>query len=123
MNVKCCFQIWEKKSVKRQVIDLQTKHSDWEFLPFGPNDEKGQPTPPLHADFAMRAYGGKIGEIKTDGLSELRPKSWHWFKSNIDITQLIDRFSQLDYSNSLNTARQNSMGKGELVHLYQMKKN
>lgn len=123
MNVKCCFQIWEKKSVKRQVIDLQTKHSDWEFLPFGPNDEKGQPTPPLHADFAMRAYGGKIGEIKTDGLSELRPKSWHWFKSNIDITQLIDRFSQLDYSNSLNTARQNSMGKGELVHLYEMKKN
>ena len=118
MNVKCCFQIWERKSVKRQIIDLQTKHSDWEFLPFGPNDEKGQPTPPLHADFAMRAYGGKIGEIKTDGLSELRPKSWHWFKSNIDKTYLIDRFSNLDYSNSLNTARQNSMGKGELVHLY-----
>jgi hypothetical protein len=118
MNVKCCFQIWERKSVKRQMIDLHTTHSDWKFLGFGPNDKKGQPTPPLHADFAMRAYGGKIGEIKTDGLSELRPKSWHWFKSNIDKTELIDRFSHLDYSNSLNTARQNSMGRGELVHLY-----
>ena len=66
----------------------------------------------------MRAYGGKIGEIKIDGLNELRPKSWHWIKSNIDKSELILRFNQLDYSNSLNTARQNSMGRGELVSLY-----
>jgi len=31
---------------------------------------------------------------------------------------LIERFAKLDYSNSVNTARQNSMGKGELVSLY-----
>ena len=66
----------------------------------------------------MRAYGGNIGEIKTDDLDKLRPKSWHWFKSNIDKKILINRFKQLDYSNSLNTARQNSMGRGELVALY-----
>lgn len=118
MMVKCCFQIWEKKSIKREMIDLPTEHSDWEFLKFGPNDDKGQPTPPLHADFAMRAYGGKIGEIKTIGLNDLRPKSWHWFKAKIDKTELIKRFGYLDYSNSLNTARQNSMGRGELVSLY-----
>ena len=118
MMVKCCFQIWEKKTTKRPIIDLPTKHEDWEFLGFGPNDEKGQPTPPVGADFAMRAYGGKIGEIKIDGLNELRPKSWHWIKSNIDKSELILRFNQLDYSNSLNTARQNSMGRGELVSLY-----
>jgi len=118
MMVKCCFQIWEKKAIKREIVDLQTTHSDWEFLKFGPNDEKGQPTPPLDADFAMRAYGGKIGEIKKDGLNELRPKSWHWFKANIDKTELMNRFRHLDYSNSLNTARQNSMGRGELVSLY-----
>ena len=116
--VKCCFQIWEKKNVKRQKVDLSTTHPDWEFVKLGPNDEKGQPTPPIHVDFAMRAYGGKIGEIKTDGLTELRPKSWHWFRANIDKTELIYRFNQLDYSNSVNTARQNSMGKGELVCLY-----
>lgn len=118
MMVKCCFQIWEKKTIKRPIIYLPTTHTDWDFLGFGPNNEKGQPTPPLNADFAMRAYGGKIGEIKTTGLHKLRPKSWHWFKSNINKTELINRFSHLDYSNSLNTARQNSMGKSELVGLY-----
>ena len=118
MMVKCCFQIWEKKETKRKFIDLSTTHPDWEFLKLGPIDSNGQPTPPLTADFAMRAYGGKIGEIKMDGLNKLRPKSWHWFKINIDKKILIDRFTKLDYSNSSNTARQNSMGRGELVALY-----
>lgn len=118
MMVKCCFQIWEKKKVERPYIELQTKHKDWDFLSFGPLDTRGQPTPPQGADFAIRAYGGKIGEIKTKDLNELRPKSWHWIKSKIDKDVLIDRFNQLDYSDSLNTARQNSMGKGELVKLY-----
>ena len=118
MSVKCCFQIWEKKENKRELVELPKIHNDWEFLKLGKRDSKGQPTPPLNADFALRAYGGKIGEIKTDGLNELRPKSWHWFKSNIDKNILIDRLTKLDYSNSINTARQNSMGRAELVALY-----
>jgi len=120
MAVKCCFQIWERRTEQRPFVELPTKHADWTFLPFGPIDDNGQPTPPNGADFAMRAYGGKIGEIKKTELQVLRPKSWHWFSSNIDTDVLISRFQQLDYSNSLNTARQNSMGRAELVHLYQM---
>jgi len=118
MTVKCCFQIWEKKEIERDIIDLPKKHEDWDFLSLGPTDDKGQPTPPHGADFALRAYGGKIGQIEKDKLNELRPKSWHWIKSNIDKDELINRFTQLDYSDSLNTARQNSMGQGELVRLY-----
>jgi hypothetical protein len=118
MMVKCCFQIWEKKNIERPVVDLPIVHSDWEFLKMGENDEKGQPTPPDNADFALRAYGGTIGEIKTIELNKLRPKSWHWCKANIDKNELIRRLSLLDYSNSMNTARQNSMGKAELVSLY-----
>lgn len=119
MMVKCCFQIWEKNENKiRPNIILETKHDDWEFLSYGPKDERNQPTPPKNADFALRAYGGKIGEIKTENLHLLRPKSWHWIKSNIEMNELITRFEKLDYSNSLNTARQNSMGRGELVLLY-----
>ena len=105
MMVKCCFQVWEKKDTKRQLSNLPTTHTDWEFLKLGLNDTNGQPTSPLTADFAMRAYGGNIGEIKTGGLHNLRPKSWHWFKVNIDKNILIDRFNKLDYSNSLNTRR------------------
>jgi len=120
MMVKCCFQIWEKRKDLRPIIKLDTTHTDWDFLPFGPLDDKGQPTPPDGADFSIRAYGGKCGEIKytEEELKTLRPKSWHWIKSRINKDILISRFNILDYSNSLNTARQNSMGKGELVSLY-----
>lgn len=117
MMVKCCFQIWERKTTPRLKVVLSTKHIDWDFLPFGPNDGNGQPTPPDGADFALRAYGGKIGDIKIE-MADLRPKSWHWIKSKIDKNILMDNFKKLDYSNSLNTARQNSMGRGELVQLY-----
>jgi hypothetical protein len=116
--VKCCFQIWEKKETERPFINLPTTHTDFKFLKLGPLDTTGQPTPPLNADFAMRAYGGHIGEIKTEELNKLTAKNWHWFKLNIDKHILIDRFNQLDYSNSLNTAIQNSMGRAELVALY-----
>lgn len=120
MMVKCCFQIWKKRSESRTIIKLDTTHPDWDFLPFGSIDDKGQPTPPDGADFAIRAYGGKCGEIKDDihELKTLRPKSWHWIKCKINKDVLISRFNMMDYSNSLNTARQNSMGKGELVALY-----
>lgn len=120
MMVKCCFQIWEKRKEPRPIIKLDTTHIDWDFLPFGPLDHKGQPTPPDGADFAIRAYGGKCGEIKDteEELKKLRPKSWHWIKSRINKDVLISRFNMMDYSNSLNTARQNSIGKGELVALY-----
>lgn len=118
MVAKCCFQIWEKRDVSRLLVELPTKHDDWDFLAFGPLDDHGQPTPPTGADFAIRAYGGKIGVIETNSLDTLRPKSWHWIKCNVNKKVLINRFSQLDYSDSLNTARQNSMGRGELVRLY-----
>jgi len=118
MMVKCCFQIWEKREEKREFHDLPTSHIDWDFIDFGPKDSNGQPTPPDGADFAIRAYGGKCGEIVKINLQTLRPKSWHWIKSKIDMTLLINRFKNLNYSLSFNTARQNSIGKGELVRLY-----
>jgi hypothetical protein len=118
MMAKCCFQIWEKKSETRKLITLETEHKDWDFLSFGEKDEKGQPTPPKGADFAIRAYGGKCGEIVDSNLESLRPKSWHWIKCNINIRTLIERFKNLDYSLSQDTARQNSIGKAELVKIY-----
>ena len=117
MMAKCCFQIWERRALERTLVKLPTKHSDWEFLKLGPL-KNGQPTPPLGADFALHAYGSNCGEIKKENLETLHPKSWHWIKSNIPTETLVSRFQQLDYSISLNTARQNSIGKGELVSLY-----
>ena len=118
LNVKCCFQIWHRQNNIRPVINLEKKHDDWDFLAFGPLDKQNQPTPPNNADFAILAYGGKIGKIEKNNLNNLRPKSWHWIKCNIEEKELINRFNKLDYSNGLNTARQNSIGRGELVKLY-----
>ncbi len=118
MMAKCCFQIWEKKDISRSIVKLPTTHTDWDFLGFGPKDANGQPTPPNGADFVIRAYGGKCGEIVDMNLETLRPKSWHWIKSNIHKHTLMERFNALDYNVSLDTARQNSIGRGELVRLY-----
>ena len=121
MQAKCCFQIWEKKEKTRPFIDLPSRHKDWEFLSLGPLDTNNQPTVPKGADFAVRAYGGKCGEIKKSNLEILRPKSWHWIKTTMDPQILIKRFQGLDYSISLDTARQNSIGRKELVKLYSEK--
>lgn len=118
MAAKCCFQIWERKVHARPFIILPTTHPDWEFMRLGPKDTQGQPTPPMGADFAIRAYGGACGEIVETGLEHLCPKSWHWIAARIDRAVLCNRFQSLDYTVSQDTARQNSIGKGELVRLY-----
>lgn len=107
MMVKCCFQIWELRIQKRDIVKLPIQHLDWQFL-----------SSPKGADFALRAYGGKCGDIITENLENLTPKNWHWIKCNIDKNILIDTFKKLDFKCSLNTARQNSIGKAELVFLY-----
>lgn len=116
MSVKCCFQIWEKRNYKREKIILTTKHPDWNFINYEIDNNK--PKIPSNFDFTLLAYGGKCGEIKTDNFDNLNPKGWHFIKSNIDINKLISNFKKIDYSACNNTARQNSLGRGELVKLY-----
>ena len=123
MMAKCCFQIWERKGVSRSKTTYETVHNDWQFLEHGPKDDNNQPTPPQTADFAIRAYGGKCGEIKRTDLHVLRPKSWHWIKAKIPIERLVSNFEALDYSLSQDTARQNSIGRGELVEMYKKMHN
>ena len=117
MTSKCCFQIWVRKSEKREKVILPKKHADWEFLPFGPADARQQPTPPLGASFAMKAYGSNCGEVVTKGLKDLRPKSWHWIKCK-NPKKLIDKFNKLDYNISKDSTRQDSLGRADLVYLY-----
>jgi len=118
MDAKCCFQIWEKRFEKRAKVVLPKTHEDFHFLKWGPLDINGQPTPPIGAHFAMKAYGSNCGQIVEEGLEELRPKSWHWIVSNIDMELLKERFQQLDYSISKDTVRQDSIGQQELIMLY-----
>lgn len=120
LAAKCCFQIWERRECKRKKkIFKQTR--DFIFLKHGPKDNRNQPTPPENADFAIKAYGSNCGEIREENLEILRPKSWHWIKSNIDETLLRQRLRSLDFSISKDTVRQESIGQKELVDLYSTK--
>ena len=123
MNAKCCFQIWMKNEIPRKIISYDENHPDFVFLKLGPKDNKNQPTPPKYADFAIKAYGSNCGQINKTNLQNLRPKSWHWIKSNINIEELKIRFQNLDYSISKDTVRQDSIGKKDLIHLYKCKYN
>jgi hypothetical protein len=119
MSAKCCFQIWKKNNDEpRMKVLLNNINKDFTFLPLGDKDDKKQPTPPNNADFAIKAYGSNCGNIVTLNLDRLRPKSWHWIKSNIEIDTLIWRFNQLDFSISKDTVRQDSIGQKELIALY-----
>ena len=123
MDAKCCFQIWIKDKCERKIIKYDKTHPDFEFLKHGPKDDKKQPTVPSGADFVIKAYGSNCGEIKCDNLQILRPKSWHWIKSNIDLETLKNRFKTLDYSISKDTVRQDSIGQQEVIYLYKCKYN
>ncbi len=116
INVKCCFQIWIRTNNKRLIKKQNVKHTDWKFLHYTKDDI-------LLSDFAIRAYGGNCGEIIENNFDTLNHKGWHFIKSNINIDTLKLNFSQLDFKNSKNTARQNSLGKAELVDLYTKKYN
>ena len=120
MGVKCCFQIWEKRGRKRKKIILPKETSHWKFLSLGPKDENNQPTPPSFASFALKAYGSNCGETVSEDLDTLRPKSWHWIQCE-DPALLIKRFKTLDFSLSKDTARQDSLGRAELIWLYEQK--
>lgn len=121
MSAKCCFQIWEKRNYQRDIIKYDKTHQDFSFIKYGPKDSNNQPTPPHDADFVIKAYGSNCGHIVDTDLQKLRPKSWHWIKSHIDINTLKKRFKSLDYSMSKDTVRQESIGQQELIYLYQIK--
>ena len=57
-----------------------------------------------------------MAPIVDTNLTLLRPKSWHWIKSNIDINELKNRFNSLDYSISNDTVRQDSLGQREVIY-------
>ena len=112
LTAKCCFQIWIKRETKRSKIIYDKTHNDFQILKsFTGNN----------IDFAIKAYGSNCGEVMHHGIELLTVKNWHLIKSNIDVDLLKYRFSQLDYSMSKDTVRQDSLGQQELIYLYKLK--
>lgn len=118
MKAKCCFQVWKRREIKRELVILPLTHSDFEVLSH--ITVEGKVAAPANIDFAVRAYGGNIGQISFD-IEELAPKSWHFIRSP-KAEDIIDNFEQLDYYPLASwTARQDSIGKADLIYLYNQK--
>ena len=45
MSAKCCFQIWIRSSIPRQMVVYNKTHPDFDFIPYGEKDKNNQPTP------------------------------------------------------------------------------
>jgi hypothetical protein len=118
MQAKCCFQIWKKCSTKRELIKLPMTHKDFEVVSYITVD--GKVAAPPNVDFALRAYGSNIGQISFD-IDQIAPKSWHFIRSS-NPEDIIDNFECLDYYPLASwTARQDSIGKADLIYLYNKK--
>ena len=116
MKAKCCFQVWEL-GTKREKVELPLTHPDFKVMSHVMIS--GVPVAPEGADFAIRAYGSNIGQISFD-IEELAPKSWHFI--TLENESLLDRFESLDYYPLASwTARQDSIGKADLIYLYTQK--
>lgn len=108
MMAKCCFQVWERGSPKREKIILPTTHEDFDFV--GRED----------ADFAIRGAGSNIGVLHFDfeGFSD------NWLFIRIHDVDNLEIFETLPYYPTAgNTVRQDAIGKGDLVYLYTQHKN
>ena len=117
-DVKCCFQIWDKKDYKREVQKKQIP-TDWVFLKY--KKENGNLIPPNDADFVVLAYGSKIGRISQD-MHCWRPKSVHFIKSLIDKNVLMDRINNIDFSFfEDNSSRQSALSQTDLTEIYDLK--
>ena len=74
-------------------------------------------------DIVIRRVGVNAGQIidKSDLKEGFGSESCYWIKSKIDITQLRKKFESL-YSHPVNdTANKKSLGKGELIELYEQR--
>lgn len=119
MNAKCCFQIWKRTDIKRNLVDVKLTHNDFCFVKYGGKNQEGIPSCPLKEDYdiIMKAFGSSCGKI-VDLHVNLKAKSHHFIKSNIPIEELKNNFKKIDYSISKETCRQDSIGKGDLIMLY-----
>lgn len=119
MNAKCCFQIWKRSDIKRNLIKVKLSHKDFYFVKYGEKNKEGIPSCPSPENYniIMKAFGSSCGKI-VNYHNNLKAKSHHFIKSNISVEKLKKNFEKIDYSISKETCRQDSIGKSDLIMLY-----
>lgn len=109
-GVRCCFQIWERRPIKRNKIIHDINHKDFTFLKVKCNKKD--------VDIAIRSGGSNIGKTYIHDIDKLIGNLWIFIKANIQISILVERFKLLDYSIARDTNIINSIGQKDFIHLY-----
>jgi hypothetical protein len=107
-DVPCCFQIWEKRNIKRERKVIY-KLSDLK--------EYFERVDPELADFSIQRVGYNAGKILTSNFHHYSPENFYFIKAHKDF--VLDVFRQIDFKEvKSNTAGFPSVSPSELVHLY-----
>ncbi len=107
-HVPAIFQIWAKRSTRRQKLKLATSHPDFKFLT-GKDGRKPQ--------FAIQRVGTNAGRVHRN--LEASPSTHYFIEAGPGIIDLETVFRQLNLKDiAARTAGQPSLAKTELVSLY-----
>lgn len=103
-DVPCCFQIWERKNIKRNILKISYDNNFFIFV------NKN------NADFAIRRVGGNTGKATSD-IDELSETS-HYFlkiKNKKDLEWLLEKINLIKFDCINDTAGVKSLSKYELI--------
>lgn len=104
-SVNVCFQIWEKRAEKRNKIILKTNHPDiiW--------------TDKENASFSMRRVGALAGKINKN--LDYAASSNYFIKGSEELFDKLDSLFKEFNSCASNAAGNPSLGKGEIIQIYE----
>lgn len=106
-NVPCCFQIWKKSEVKRQVSPISLENDFFSFVK------------KIEGDLAVRRVGGRTGKATLD-IATCAEVSHYFLKTKAKISSdlLVDKINNVDFDKIINaTAGVKSLSKPEFVEL------
>lgn len=112
-NVPCVFQVWERRSTERAIVQKSISHPDFNFV--RKTDDH---------DFAIRRVGGLAGKVitpETPDYQKYSPASHYYIKANPgrikECLAILSKEVNWD-AVKYNTAGNPSVSKRELVFMY-----
>lgn len=105
-SVPCVFQVWKYSEVPRKKVILKTTHEDFSFV----SSEE--------CDFSLRRVGGNAGKINPH--NNFAAASNYFIKQTRSGVDEIFRILEKDFQEAAkDTAGNPSIGKGELIEIYE----
>jgi len=108
-DVWCCSQIWERRPIRREPIQILHLKDFTEYFEI---------VEPKNADFAIQRVGGRAGQIITQAFQGYSPESHYFIRAHHPLT--LEIFSECDFETmKYNTVGNPSISPSELLQEWQ----